>query len=174
MRDGAALGRMLALGFDGDGVAAEDIQLAFRECLLVQLAAFSRWRNRIKNASVRDARLGVVRDELIAVGRDADPGETRLLLHGRPPRSPREPGNISRELTLVASVGYRAILIRYRSVHSHTISVSIAFWNCTGRLRGGISGWCPADSGRCDADWGYCEADSVGARQIPVGATGAI
>src|SRR5262249_39668483 len=129
MRDGAPLGRMLAFGFDGDGVAAEDIQLAFREGLLVQLAAFSRWRDRIKNARVCDARLGVVRDELVAVGGDPDPGKTRLLLHGTPSALTREPGNISRDLTPVSSVVYRQILIPYRSLQSHTISVSIAFWN---------------------------------------------
>jgi hypothetical protein len=49
VRDGATLRSVLALGLDGDGVAAEDIQLAFRECLLIQLAAFSRWGDWIKD-----------------------------------------------------------------------------------------------------------------------------
>src|SRR5689334_6548070 len=117
---------MLAFSLDGNGVAAKDIQLAFRECLLIQLAALSGRGNWIEDARIGNARLGVIGDELIAVGRDPDPGETRLLLHGPPSAPTREPGNISRELTPVASVVYRAILIPYRSVESHTISVSIA------------------------------------------------
>ena len=62
---------------------AEHVQLAFGERLLVELAAFGRWRDRIENAGVGDARFGVVRDELVAVGRDADARETRFLFHGR-------------------------------------------------------------------------------------------
>src|SRR5207245_11425810 len=81
-RDGAALGGMLAFGFDGNGVAAEHVQLAFRKCLLIQLAAFSRGRDRIEDARVCDARFSVIGDELIAVGRYPDTRETRFLLHG--------------------------------------------------------------------------------------------
>ena len=89
VRDGAALRGVLAFRFDGDRVAAEHVQLAFGERLLIQLAAFGRWGDRIEDAGVCDAGFGVVRDELVAVGRDPDPGETRFLLHGRPPRSPK-------------------------------------------------------------------------------------
>ena len=40
VRDGAALRGMLPFRFDGDRVAAEHVQLAFRERLLIELAAF--------------------------------------------------------------------------------------------------------------------------------------
>ena len=65
--DGAALGRVLALGLNGDGVLAEDIQMALGIGLLEELAALGRGGNRIKDAGVTDARLGVVRDELISI-----------------------------------------------------------------------------------------------------------
>ena len=75
--DGAALGRVLAFGLDGDGVVAEDVQVAFRIGLLEELAAFGGRRNGIEHAGVGDAGLGVIRDELVAVGGDANAGITR-------------------------------------------------------------------------------------------------
>jgi len=44
--DGAALGRVLALSLNGDGVLAEDIQVAFGVGLLEKLATLSGRRNR--------------------------------------------------------------------------------------------------------------------------------
>ena len=81
VRDRAALRGVLAFGFDGDRVAAEDVELALGERLLVQLAAFGRGRDRIEDAGVGDARFGVVGDELVAVGGDANPGVARPGLH---------------------------------------------------------------------------------------------
>ena len=69
--DRAALGRVLALGLDGQRVPAEDVQPPFRERLLVQLAPFGGGRDGVENPRVGDPRLGVVRDELVAVRRDA-------------------------------------------------------------------------------------------------------
>ena len=92
VRDGAALRGVLAFGFDGDGVAAEDVQLAFRECLLVELAAFGRWRDRIEDAGVGDAGFGVVRDELVAVGRDPDARENEASASWTPSALTRELG----------------------------------------------------------------------------------
>ena len=79
VRDGAALGGVLALGFDGNRVVAEDVELAFGERLLVQLAAFGRRRDRVEHAGVSDSRFGVVGHELVAVGGDANPGVARFL-----------------------------------------------------------------------------------------------
>ena len=70
--DGPALGRVLALGLDGQGVAPEHVQPALGERLLVQLAALGRRRDRVEDARVGDPRLGVVRHELVAVGGDPD------------------------------------------------------------------------------------------------------
>ena len=70
--NGAALGRVLAFGLNGDGVVAEDVQVAFGIGLLEELAAFSGRRDGIENAGVGDARLSVVADELISVGGNAD------------------------------------------------------------------------------------------------------
>src|SRR5258705_14014633 len=49
MRDGAALRGMLTFCFDGNRVAAEHVQLAFRECLLIELTAFGRGRDGVEN-----------------------------------------------------------------------------------------------------------------------------
>jgi hypothetical protein len=45
----------------------EDVQVAFGISLLKELAALRGRRNRIKDAGVADARLGVVRDQLISI-----------------------------------------------------------------------------------------------------------
>ncbi|MEI9968990.1 MAG: hypothetical protein WDM87_10310 [Terracidiphilus sp.] len=58
MRNRSALGRVLSLGLNRDGVAAKNIQLALGIGLLEQLAAFSRRRDGVENAGVGDARLG--------------------------------------------------------------------------------------------------------------------
>ena len=84
MRNGAALGRMLALRLNGNRVVAKDVQVAFRIGLLKKLAAFRRRCNRIKNAGIGDPRLRVVRDKLIAVCSDPDAGITRSFLHKIP------------------------------------------------------------------------------------------
>ena len=59
--NGAALGRVLAFGLNGDRVAAEDVQMALGIGLLEELAALRRRRNGIEHAGIGDARLGVVR-----------------------------------------------------------------------------------------------------------------
>ena len=71
--DGAALRGVLPFGFDGNRVAAEDVELALGERLLVELAAFSRGRDRIEDTGIGNARFGVVGNELVAVGGDANP-----------------------------------------------------------------------------------------------------
>jgi hypothetical protein len=63
----ATLRRMFAFAFDGDFLRAENIQLTLRERLLVDFPAFSRRRDRIKDAAFSDARLDILSDELIAV-----------------------------------------------------------------------------------------------------------
>ena len=70
--DGSALGRVLAFGFNGDGVVAEDVEVTFGIGLLEELAAFSGRRDGIENAGVGDARFSVIADELVAVGGNAD------------------------------------------------------------------------------------------------------
>ena len=65
--DGAALGRVLAFGLDGDGVVAEDVQVPFGIGLLEEFAALGGRRDGIKDAGVGDARLRVVGDQLISV-----------------------------------------------------------------------------------------------------------
>src|SRR5205809_21299 len=62
VRDGAALSGMLALGLDGDRVLAEDVELAFRERLLVQLAALGRRCDGVEDAGIGNAGFGVVRN----------------------------------------------------------------------------------------------------------------
>jgi hypothetical protein len=66
--DGSALGRVFALGFNGDGVVAEDVQVALGIGLLEEFAALGGRRNGIEDAGVGDARLGVVGDKLISIG----------------------------------------------------------------------------------------------------------
>ena len=73
MRDGAALCGVLAFGFDGDRVAAEDVELAFGKCLLVELSAFGRRCDGVEDAGIGDARFRMVGNELVAVGGDANP-----------------------------------------------------------------------------------------------------
>ena len=83
--DGAALGRVFAFGLDGDGVVAEDVQVALGIGLLEELAAFGGRRNGIENAGVGDAGLGVVGDELVSVGGDPDAGIASCFRHVFPP-----------------------------------------------------------------------------------------
>jgi hypothetical protein len=70
--DGAALGRVLAFGLNGDGVVAEDVQVALGIGLLEELAALGGGGDGIEHAGVGDARLGVVGDELVSVCGDAN------------------------------------------------------------------------------------------------------
>src|SRR5207247_4313798 len=85
VRDGAALRGVFAFRLDGDGIVAKDVEFAFSESLLVQLAALGRRRDRIENARVSDARFGMVGDELIAVRGYADTRVARPGRHGLPP-----------------------------------------------------------------------------------------
>ena len=73
VRDSAALSGVFAFGFDGHRAAAEDIQAAFSEGLLVEFAPFGGGRDRVENASIGDACFGVVGDELVAVCGDPYP-----------------------------------------------------------------------------------------------------
>ncbi len=75
MSNRAALGRVFALGFNGDGVVPEDVQVAFGIGLLKELAALRGRRDRIKNAGVGDARLGVIRDKLVSIGGNPNAGK---------------------------------------------------------------------------------------------------
>src|SRR5712691_7995404 len=51
---GAALGGMFSLAFDGDFLLTEDIELALGVGLLIDLAAFGRWGDGIKNTAFSD------------------------------------------------------------------------------------------------------------------------
>ena len=79
--NGAALGRVLAFGLNGDGVAAEDVQVALSIGLLEELAAFGGRRDGIKNAGIGDARLSVVRDKLVSVGGNSNAGVASSFCH---------------------------------------------------------------------------------------------
>ena len=71
---GAALRRVFAFGLDGDFLLAPDVEFALRVGLLVNFAALGGRRDGIKDAALGDARLDVLRDELVAVAGDADAG----------------------------------------------------------------------------------------------------
>ncbi len=75
--DGAALGRVLAFGLNGDGVVAKDVQVALGIGLLEELAALGGGGDGIEHAGVGDAGLGVVRDELVSVCGDTNAWITR-------------------------------------------------------------------------------------------------
>ena len=79
--DGAALGRVLALSLDGNGVLPEDVQVAFSIGLLEELAALRGRRNRIEDAGVGDPRLGVVRDKLVSIRSNPNSGKTSSSSH---------------------------------------------------------------------------------------------
>ena len=79
--DGAALGRVLAFGLDGDGVVAKDVQVALGIGLLEELAALGGGGDGIEHAGVGDARLGVVGDELVSVGGKTNAWITRSSGH---------------------------------------------------------------------------------------------
>jgi len=81
VRDCAALRGVLALGFDGDRAAPEDVQLALGVRLLKELAAFRGRRDGIEDAAVGDPRFRVVGDELVAVGRDPNARIPRSVVH---------------------------------------------------------------------------------------------
>src|SRR5260370_36624835 len=71
----------LALSLDSDGVVAEDIQFAFRESVLVKLATLGGRGDRVENSRVGDASFGVIGNQLISVGCDADSGIPGLFAH---------------------------------------------------------------------------------------------
>ena len=77
----AALGRVFAFSFDGDGVVAEDVQMALGVGLLEELAALGGRGDGVKHAGVGDARLGVVGDKLISVCGDTNTWITRSYRH---------------------------------------------------------------------------------------------
>jgi len=81
MRDRAALGRVFALGLDGDRIVSENIQMAFSIGLLEEFSAFGLGRDRIKNASLGNPRLGMVRDELISICSNPNSGKTSSNRH---------------------------------------------------------------------------------------------
>ena len=83
--NGATLGRVFAFGLDGDGVVAEDVEIALSIGLLEELAAFGGRRDGIENAGVGDARLSMIRDELVSVGGDPDSGIASSFRHCVPP-----------------------------------------------------------------------------------------
>src|SRR6185503_9478254 len=93
--DGATLSGVLSLRFDGDGIFAEDVEIALSIGLLEELAAFGGRRNWIENAGIGDARFGVVRNELVSVGCDPDSWITSGFRHcvpsvvATPSRGPR-------------------------------------------------------------------------------------
>ena len=84
VRNGAALGRVLAFRLNGDGVVAEDVQVALGIGLLEELAALGGRRNGIENAGIGDARLGVIRDQLVSVGGDPNAGIASSFRHNVP------------------------------------------------------------------------------------------
>jgi hypothetical protein len=94
VRDGSALGGVLAFGLDRNRAAAEHVQIAFSERLLVQLASLCRGSDRVEDAGVCYPRFGVVGNELVAVGGNPNARIPRLVLHAtfllpRRPGSPR-------------------------------------------------------------------------------------
>ncbi len=78
-RRGAALRGVLALGLDGDLLLAPDVQFALGVGLLVNLAALGRGRDRVKDAALGDARLDILRHQLVAVAGHADAGVFRPI-----------------------------------------------------------------------------------------------
>ena len=62
---------MFAFGLDRDLLHAEDIQFTKGIRLLINLPALGGWRDRIEYATFRDARLHMLRDELIAITGDS-------------------------------------------------------------------------------------------------------
>ena len=58
--NGATLGRVFTLRFNGDGVVAKDVEMAFGISLLEELAALRGRRDGVENAGVGDAGLGVI------------------------------------------------------------------------------------------------------------------
>ncbi len=85
VRNRTALGGVLAFGFDGNGVAAKDVELALGKRLLVELAAFCRGGYGVEDASIGDPGFSMVRNQLIAIGGDANPRIPGSARHGRIP-----------------------------------------------------------------------------------------
>src|SRR5262245_2558565 len=128
MRDGAALGGVLTLSFDGNRVVAEDVQFAFGKRLLVQLAAFRRWRDRVEHTGVGDTCFSVVGNELVAVRGDTDPGVGGLFDHGslEDCEGPGVAGLQSRQAEQMSVVSSGPMCSGWQHVHgsSHALSQS--------------------------------------------------
>ena len=65
---GATLGGVFAFTLDGYLGFAENGELTFGIRLLVHLPHLRRWSDRIKNASIGDARFGVIGNQLVTIG----------------------------------------------------------------------------------------------------------
>ena len=75
--DGATLGGVLAFSLNGDGVVAENVEVAFGIGLLEEFAALGGGGDGIEHAGVGDAGLSMVGDELVSVCRNANAWITR-------------------------------------------------------------------------------------------------
>ena len=67
-----ALGRVLAFGLNRDRVVTKDVKMAFGIGLLKEFTALGRGSDGVENSRVGDARLGVIRDELVSVCRNSN------------------------------------------------------------------------------------------------------
>ena len=81
--DRSALGGMLPFTFDGYFRFTKDAELALGVGLLVHLSHFGRRGDGVEDSPIRDARLGIVGNQLIAVGGDALAGIRRHACLGR-------------------------------------------------------------------------------------------
>jgi len=67
VRNSSALSRVFSFRFHGQRVAAENIQVALGEGLLVKFSTFGGGRDRIEHACIGNSRFGVVGHELVSV-----------------------------------------------------------------------------------------------------------
>src|SRR5689334_10526944 len=70
---GATLSGMLPFTFNGDFLIAKDVELALGKRLLINLTAFGRGSNRVKNTTFSDTGLDVLSYQLVAVTGNANP-----------------------------------------------------------------------------------------------------
>ena len=73
---------MLAFGLNRNGVVTEDVEVAFRVCLLEKLTTLGRGRNRVEHTGIGDAGFRVIGNELVAVGGDPNAREAWFQSHG--------------------------------------------------------------------------------------------
>src|SRR5258707_9102091 len=71
---GATLGGVFAFAFDGDFLLTEDVELALRVGLLIDLAAFGGRGDRVKNTALSDTDFDMFGHQLVAITSDADAG----------------------------------------------------------------------------------------------------